>query len=106
MNTMFVTLYKCWSIFLENSSVLLSLFIFYRFCFSQCHSDLARSNNFAQSMCVSLRSKQRHQKQCLLFCQHLIMESVAIDKSNNVVNGCPLTVSLACQKGPMKAEDQ
>ena len=71
VNTMFVTVYKCWSIFLKNSSVVLSLFIFYRFCFSQCQSDLARSNNFARSMCVSLRSKQRHQKQCLLFCQHL-----------------------------------
>ena len=43
------------------------------FCCSRRRSDSARSNNFARPMCVvSLRSRQRHQKQRLL----------ATDKSN------------------------
>ena len=42
------------------------------FCCSRRLSNSERSNNFAQPMCVvSLRSRQRHQKQRLSFCQYL-----------------------------------
>ena len=78
VNTMFLNC-LCSSIFLENSRVYFP-FLFTDcwssdtwFCCSRRRSDSARSNNFARPMCVvSLRSRQRHQKQRLL----------ATDKSN------------------------
>ena len=76
VNAMFLNC-LCSSIFLENSRV------YFPFLFTDCWpvilgsvfldvADSARSNNFARPMCVvSLRSRQRHQKQRLLFCQYL-----------------------------------
>ena len=74
----------CSSIFLENSRVYFpflstdclqwnSIPMMLGSVFLDVSVSSVRSNNFARSMCASLRSKQK----CLLFCQHLNYKSVA-----------------------------
>ena len=74
----------CSSIFLENSRVYFpflstdclqwnSIPMMLASVFLDVSVSSVRSNNFARSMCASLRSKQK----CLLFCQHLNYKSVA-----------------------------
>ena len=103
---MFVTVYKCGAYFWKIAAFYFLFLFFIGFVFLNVKV-IWQDQTTLHDQCVFPSDQNKDIKNSVsCSVSILIIESVATDKSNNIVNGCPLTISLARQKGPMEAEDQ